>query len=85
MLCIIKQHKEFLKLAKMKDGLKKQMADKGMGLNYETGLRMQEMGDDAHVGPNKKKKAVLCKFCGFCKHKTRRSKECKYFGWSNEL
>jgi hypothetical protein len=80
-----KRKRANLKFAKMKDELKKQMADEAMGLNYETGLSMQEMGDDADVGPNRKKQAVLCKFCGSWKHKTRRSKECKYFGWPNDL
>jgi hypothetical protein len=78
-----KRKRSILKFAKMKDGLKKQMGDKAMGLNYETGLTM---GDEVEVGPNKKKnETVLCKFCGSNKHKTRRSKGCKFFGWPNEL
>jgi hypothetical protein len=81
-----KRKRSNLKFAKMKDGLKTQMADKAMGLNYQTGLCMEEIGDDPDAGgPNTKQKPARCKFCGSSQHKTRRSKGCKFFGWSNEL
>jgi hypothetical protein len=68
----------------MKDGLKKQMADKVTGLNYKTGLSMEQPTDGAEE-PNATKPKVLCKFCQSSTHKTRRSKNCHYFGWPNEL
>jgi hypothetical protein len=83
-----KRKRANLKFAKMKDGLKKQMADKATGLNYQSGLNMMTQtadGEGAGVLNCTAKPAVLCKFCGSSTHKTRRSKNCKYFGWSNEL
>jgi hypothetical protein len=68
-----------LKFAKMKEGLKKQMADKAMGLNYSTGSNMEDTREQ-----NPRKKRVICKFCGAFTHKSKRSKECAYFGWSDE-
>jgi hypothetical protein len=70
------------KFAKMKDGLKKQMADKAIGLSYETGMNLAENTDE--VGEEKsKKKKDFCKYCGATTHKTRRSKSCKYNGWTD--
>jgi hypothetical protein len=40
----------------MKDGLKKQMTDKAIGLNYETGLSMDQTGDGVEEQNLKKKR-----------------------------
>jgi hypothetical protein len=40
------------------------MADKGMGLNYETGLSMTEPTGDGVDQQTMKKKGALCKFVG---------------------
>jgi hypothetical protein len=68
----------------MKEGLQKQMADKAVGRLYDTGnnmgLNSNKVTDD--VGERRPKKAVSCIFCGGTKHKTRRSKDCKYYGWA---
>jgi hypothetical protein len=82
-----KRKRANFKFAKMKDGLKKQMADKAIGLNYETGLCLGPTNEGMEQGPSRgtKKGVILCKFCQGSSHKTRRSKDCKYFGWPNEL
>ena len=70
-----KRKRSELKFANIKDGMKKQMADKAMGMNYESGLNM--------CGEQNIKKTV-CKACGASTHKTRRAKACTYFGWSEK-
>jgi hypothetical protein len=67
-----------MKFAKMKDGLKKQLADKAMGLVYATGY---SMGLDNEGVEQPEKNGNTCIFCGVAGHKTRRVKICKYFGW----
>jgi hypothetical protein len=67
-----------MKFGKMKEGLKKQMADKAMRLVYATRHSMgldDEGVEQAENNPN------TCIFCGVAGHKTRRAKICKYFGW----
>jgi hypothetical protein len=58
------------------------MADKAIGLSYETGMNLA--GNTDEVGEDKsKKKKDFCKYCGATTHKTRRSKSCKYNGWTD--
>jgi hypothetical protein len=52
------KRKRFLtKFAKMKDGLKKQMADKATGLNYDTGMNLEQ--DEIKVDGHKQKKSHI--------------------------
>jgi hypothetical protein len=74
-----KRKRSELKFAKMKDGLKKQMADKAMGLEYATGQNM-ELDNDGVEQPITN--VNTCMLCGVAGHKTRRAKICRYFGWS---
>jgi hypothetical protein len=69
-----------LKFAKMKDGLKKQMADKVMGLEYATGQNMGVSIDGVEQEEPTCRNVYTCMFCGVAGHKTRRSKGCKYYG-----
>jgi hypothetical protein len=74
-----KRKRSEIKFGRMKEGLKKQMADKAMGLVYATGHNMgldDEGVEQAEVNRN------ACIFCGVAGHKTRRAQICKYYGWS---
>jgi hypothetical protein len=75
-----KRKRSELKFAKSKEGLKKQMADKAMGLEYATGQNMEVDNDGVEQEPSRKN-VNTCMFCGVAGHKTRRSKGCKYYGW----
>jgi hypothetical protein len=79
-----KRKRSETKLVKIKEGLQKQMADKAVGRLYETGNNMGLTTDEVTdgAGERRPKKAVSCIFCGGSTHKTRRSKECKYYGWA---
>jgi hypothetical protein len=79
-----KRKRANLKFAKMKEGLSKQMADKAVGLNYETGLGMKQSGEDGAELQDRAKVAVGCKVCGASTHKTKRSSNCKYYGWADD-
>ena len=57
------------------------MADKAMGLTYETGMNVSPNDDTVAVNGTKKK---TCRFCGKTGHLTSRAKACKYNGWSKE-
>jgi hypothetical protein len=81
-----KRKRSEMKFRKMRTGLMKQMADKAVGLTYETGQNLGPNSDEEVKGDpckQKKKTAVVCKYCMGSTHKTNRSKNCKYFGWSN--
>ncbi len=66
----------------MADGLKKQMADKALGLNHTGGLNMMEVNSDEEAGERPKKKtAISCPLCDAPGHKTRRSRQCRYHDW----
>jgi hypothetical protein len=71
------------KFSNMRDGMKKQMAGKAVGLAYDTGMNMEENGNQL-AGEKSKRKITLCKFCGASTHKTRRAQACKYYGWSDD-
>jgi hypothetical protein len=76
-----KRKRSELKFAKTKEGLRKQMADKAIGRDYDTGLNMGLLNDpQGEKAPRSEK--FSCIFCGVPGHKTRRSKSCKYFGWA---
>jgi hypothetical protein len=62
-------------------GLKKQMADKVVGREYDTGLNMGLLNDQ-QGGKRPRSEKSSCIFCGVPGHKTRRSKGCKYYGWA---
>jgi hypothetical protein len=76
-----KRKRSELKFARMKEGLKKQMADKAVGRLYDTGhnMALQEEGTAVGTGP---KPTKYCIFCGIAGHKTTRSKSCEFFGWA---
>jgi hypothetical protein len=74
-----KRKRSELKFAKMKDGLKKQMADKAMGLEYARRQNLEVDNDGVEQEPITN--VNTCMFCGVAGHKTRRSKGCKYYGW----
>jgi hypothetical protein len=70
-----------LKFAKMKEGLRKQMADKAVGRDYNTGLNMGLLNDpQGEKGPRLENSS--CIFCGVTGHEMRRSKSCKYYSWA---
>jgi hypothetical protein len=81
-----KRKRSKTKFAKMKEGLQKQMADMAaVGRLYDTGNNMGFNDDEVTDGAEErrpKKAAVSCIFCGGTTHKTRRSKDCKYYGWA---
>ena len=73
-----------IRLSRIQDGLKKQMADKATEITYASGMNMAD--DCAEEGGGKRQKvtATGCRFCGSLTHKTRRSANYLYRGWEEE-
>ena len=68
----------------IQDGVKKQMADKAIGLMYASGMNMADDGDVEGGGKRQKITNSVCRFCSKPGHKTRRSANCLYHGWEEE-
>ena len=77
-----KRKRAEIRFGTIKEGTQKQMADKAMGLAYETGMNLMEQNND--MTEKQKSQKTVCKACGASSHKTRRAKVCKYNLWSEE-
>ncbi|CAB9526466.1 hypothetical protein SEMRO_1834_G300490.1 [Seminavis robusta] len=60
--------------SKLKEYHAKVKEDIAKGRNYESGQRMKKNGD-GHG-----EEVAICKVCGMRGHKTKRSKQCRYYG-----
>jgi hypothetical protein len=77
-----KRKRSVKKFDSTKDRLKKQMADKALGVAYRSGMNMEPNSNDEPGENTKVKKGCIA--CGAMDHRTRRAKACKYSRWSEQ-
>ena len=71
------------KFVSQQDNYQTQKADKAIGLAYDSGMAMQDSGNEKAAGGAKRPKG-LCRYCLKSGHLTTRSKGCDYYGWEKQ-